>query len=147
MRTTRGEPSSDYLAPMAGGLLILTALAGALVFGGSWLLRPTVVPNPGMAAYKPPVGTFLIPPPHKMDAPQLAELPPVVAEPAPAEPTVAKVAEQKPVAAKANASRKRAKIRPPRDEYDPGRTYADSRWGNPWGGGAGSAWGGWNNRW
>lgn len=40
-----------------------------------WKMLPTVLINPGMAAYQPPPGTRLEPLPRKMDAPELAELP------------------------------------------------------------------------
>ena len=147
MRTTSGDPSSEYFVPLAVGLLILVTLAFLAFLGGIWLFQPRVVPNHGMAAYKPPPKTHLIPLPHKMDAPELAELPTALtlAEPE----SVAKVVEKEPVAAKVKVARKRPKARPQINEYDRGLTYADGgHWGSAWGGRDAGGWGGgWNDRW
>jgi hypothetical protein len=149
MRTTSRELSSAYSGPLAVWLLLLLALTLLCFLGGARLFEPNVMPNRGLAAYEPPPGTRLIPLPHKMDAPELAALPPVAAEPEPIpDPTPVKVAERKPAPAKAKAVRKRPKVRPQERRY-PANAYADSRWGgwdNGWGGGR--SWGGgWNNRW
>jgi hypothetical protein len=37
--------------------------------------KPTVNVNPGLAAYRAPPGTILLPPPRQTDAPELADLP------------------------------------------------------------------------
>jgi hypothetical protein len=59
-------------------LLILSAIL-AVVGSFSLLLfhfsQPTTYPNPGLAAYRPPPATRLIPVPRNSDAPELANLP------------------------------------------------------------------------
>jgi hypothetical protein len=55
-----------YLAFMAGILSFLY-----------WQLQPTTIANAGQAAYVPPPQTRLIPLARKMDAPELAEIPPL----------------------------------------------------------------------
>lgn len=52
-------------------------MGGAFVFFGilHHLLQPTVVANPGLAAFSPPPATRLVPLPRQSDAPELAELP------------------------------------------------------------------------
>jgi hypothetical protein len=40
-----------------------------------WLMRPTVLANPGMSAYNAPPGTRLVPLPRKLESLELAELP------------------------------------------------------------------------
>jgi hypothetical protein len=70
----------DYrLAAGAGSLL---AIFAGLVFGLYWLMQPTIVPNYGLAAYKPPPKTVLqspwVPPARSEALPTIA-----VAKPAP----------------------------------------------------------------
>jgi hypothetical protein len=55
-----------YLAFMAGIFYILY-----------WQLQPATIANAGQAAYVPPPHTRLIPLARKMDAPELAEIPPL----------------------------------------------------------------------
>jgi hypothetical protein len=57
---------SGYLAFMAGIFFFLY-----------WQLQPATIANAGRAAYVPPPQTRLLPLPHKMDAPELAEIPPL----------------------------------------------------------------------
>ena len=57
---------SGYLAFMAGIFFILY-----------WQLQPATIVNAGQAAYVPPPQTRLIPLARKMDAPELAEIPPL----------------------------------------------------------------------
>jgi hypothetical protein len=57
---------SGYLAFMAGIFFVLY-----------WQLQPATIANAGRAAYVPPPQTRLLPLPHKMDAPEFAEIPPL----------------------------------------------------------------------
>jgi hypothetical protein len=57
---------SGYLAFMAGIFFILY-----------WQLQPATIANAGKSAYVPPPQTRLIPLARKMDAPELAEIPPL----------------------------------------------------------------------
>jgi hypothetical protein len=57
---------SGYLAFMAGIFFFLY-----------WQLQPATIANAGQAAYVPPPQTRLIPLARKMDAPELAEIPPL----------------------------------------------------------------------
>lgn len=59
---------SGYLAFMAGIFFFLY-----------WQLQPATIVNAGQAAYVPPPQTRLIPLARKMDAPELAEIPPLAA--------------------------------------------------------------------
>jgi hypothetical protein len=58
------RPLLAYLLGIGGFCL---AFAGFL----HWLLQPVVLPNPGLAAYRPPPGTRLEPMRRKSDAPEL----------------------------------------------------------------------------
>jgi len=55
-------------------LLDLLPALGAL--GGYWLMQPRMIANLGLAVYKPPPATRLIPLPRKSDAPELVDLTP-----------------------------------------------------------------------
>lgn len=133
------EPASDYLAPLAVGLLVFVAVLCTATAFVVWLLQPTVVPNRGLAAYEPPPGTSLIPPPHKMDAPALAELAPEPAATEAPAATPAKTAEAKP--AKTKVAHSASRPRRQRDDYyDRNNSYADSRWSNGWGRSGGGFW-------
>jgi hypothetical protein len=58
--------------------LILSAILAAVGCFSLLLFcfsKPTIYPNPGLAAYAPPPGTRLLPLPRKSDAPELANLP------------------------------------------------------------------------
>jgi hypothetical protein len=55
-------------------LIIFVSVAGLGASGGYWLMQPRMILNLGLAAYKPPPATRLIPLPRKIDAPELAEL-------------------------------------------------------------------------
>jgi hypothetical protein len=71
MRTTE----HDGTGAIAICLIVFICVAGLGALGGYWLMQPRVIPNLGLAAYKPPPATRLIPLPRKMDAPELVELP------------------------------------------------------------------------
>jgi hypothetical protein len=78
MRTTDLPP--DATASLAICLTIYVAVAALGAYGGYWLMQPRVLANLGLAAYNPPPATRLVPLPHKMDAPDLVDLPPTPAE-------------------------------------------------------------------
>jgi hypothetical protein len=149
MRTSPGEPSADFAAPLAACLLVFIGLAGLGFLAGSWLMQPRVLPNVGLAAYQPPPGTRIIPLPRKMDAPELAELPAAVLASAAAEPDPAPAqVETKPAATNPPVVHKRPKPRPQPDPYS-GYAYADhGRWGGgSWANGGGGWRGGGRDRW
>jgi len=60
--------------PLVGIVSAIAAIIGCLWFFVLYLSQPTIFPNPGLAAYTPPVGTRLIPLPRDSDAPELAEV-------------------------------------------------------------------------
>src|SRR5262245_8606176 len=158
MRIEQRDLSADYAAPIAVYLIAFTLVAGLGCFGGYWLMQPRVIPNLGLAAYEPPPGTRLVPLSRKMDAPELAALPPtpvatVSVEPERSPDSVEKTmvaATPKPVARRARA---RATDDPMsayaysdrwgqsgRWSYNERRAYGD-RWDRSW------SWrGGWNDR-
>ena len=68
------EPVS-LTTSLLGYLSAAAGLAAAFFFLLYWLMQPSVVPNPGMAAHFAPPATRLEPLPRKMDAPELAEEP------------------------------------------------------------------------
>jgi len=57
--------SSDW--SVAGHLLVFLTILAAFGMTLAWLLKPTVVPNPSVAAYKAPPATRLIPPDPKAE--------------------------------------------------------------------------------
>jgi hypothetical protein len=65
--------SSDW--SILGHLLVIGIVVAVFGLAFSWLLRPTVLPNPAVASYTPPPATLLIPPPRQKDAPPLADSP------------------------------------------------------------------------
>jgi hypothetical protein len=145
MRGSSGHSLSDCNTPIVLCWLANLGVAGIVLLAFLALHRPTVVPNPGMAAYKQPPGTYLIPPPQKMDAPEVADLPPLAAETAAASETKpaakAKVAEAKTKHPKKHSARKRPQSRPRPDYGYPGTRYARQwdREPRSWG-----TWGGWS---
>jgi hypothetical protein len=160
MRIEAGDLSVDCAAPIAGYLLIYVALAGLGFYVGHWLMQPSVIPNAGLAAYEPPPATRLIPLPRKMDAPELADLPPAPVETVSDQPErPSENVEKTTVAATPKPAARRPKAR---QHDDPMSAYAyTDRWGQSqrWGYGqrvgygerwdrSWSSWrGGWNNRW
>src|SRR5947209_19694352 len=68
------EPVSLTMS-LFGYLSAAAGLAAVFFFLMYWLMQPSVVPNPGMAAHFAPPATQLEPLPRKMDAPELAEEP------------------------------------------------------------------------
>jgi len=129
MRTKSRDLPADCTIPVAICMIIFASVAGAGVMGGYWLMQPRVFPNVGLAAYEPPPATRLIPLPRKMDAPELADLPPAPVEAVSAQPQPSGNVEQNTVAANAKPVVRRAKPKPHRD--DPAFAYA---YGERWGG-------------
>jgi hypothetical protein len=166
MRTGSGDLSIDCTTPMANFLVMFVLVAGLGYLAGYWLMQPRVIPNMGLAAYEPPPGTRLLPLPHKMDAPELAE--PDLVVPGPVETAVAKTdpppqrVENPTVASKPIAKRPRARPRPAEDPWSAFAYSGHSGYGEPWGrswssgrSGYSEPWGrswssgrsGWNQRW
>jgi len=76
MAKNRQPPALTSEWPILGHLLAILTVCGAFGLLLSWLLTPTVLANPSVAAYTPPPGTILIPPPRKTDSPELTALEP-----------------------------------------------------------------------
>src|SRR5262249_23520297 len=140
MRTEFRDMPTDSTASIGACLVLFVLVAGLACFGGYWLMQPRVIPNMGLAAYVPPPGTRLIPLPHKMDAPELKDLPPAPVASAEPDPPPASV--EKPTVAaspKPVAKRPRARAHP---ADDPAYAYAYSdRWGYRERSGYGDRWG------
>jgi hypothetical protein len=146
---------ADGTGAIAIYLIVFVSVTALGALTGYWLMQPRVFPNPGLAAYKPPPGTRLIPLPRKMDAPALVELPAVPSD----VPNIKVDYPQNPISQAAVASPKPAARRAKpkshsvddptsayayseRWRYSERRTYAD-RPDRGW-----SSWrGGWNDRW
>ena len=69
---------ADPNFPLALCLINLSLFAAAFFAFLGWLYQPNVIENPGIAAYRQPPGTRLVPLPRKMDAPELVEIPEAV---------------------------------------------------------------------
>lgn len=89
------------------------------------IYRPTVIPNPGLAAYNPPPGTRLLPLPGKHDAPILAALPDVAPDPSTA---LAQASPDDKPAKRDAHSRKHQRVA--RDRGDVQRSNDPYRWRN-----------------
>src|SRR5439155_23577506 len=58
MRSGRSLPNSEMgLAP---ALVIVLALVSLFAVGGYWLMKPTVLKNPGVTAYQPPAAAKVL---------------------------------------------------------------------------------------
>jgi hypothetical protein len=75
MAKTWKSPSDEWAAPLFGVFGAFLAGAAGLFLLLYFLSQPTINANPGVAAYKPPPATRLIPLPRISDAPELADLP------------------------------------------------------------------------
>jgi hypothetical protein len=152
MRIEQRDLSADYAAPIAVYLIALALVAGLGCFGGYWLMQPRVIPNLGLAAYEPPPGTRLLPLPRKMDAPELADLPPTPVATVGVEPErPPESTENTTVAATPKPVARRARARAP-DNPMSAYAYGD-RWGQSGRWGYGDRWDrswsssrGWNDR-
>jgi hypothetical protein len=152
MRIEQRDLSADYAAPIAVYLIAFTLVAGLGCFGGYWLMQPRVIPNLGLAAYEPPPGTRLLPLPRKMDAPELADLPPTPVATVGVEPErPPESTENTTVAATPKPVARRARARAP-DNPMSAYAYGD-RWGQSGRWGYGDRWDrswsssrGWNDR-
>jgi len=112
MAVTTHKSSVDSL-PILNALAVTLGLTAALFLLLYWLMRPKVFENPGLAAYQPPAGTRLEPPPRASDAPQLADLPAEKAAPMVAEASPQEVAQPLKAEAPKAEKRKLAKKQPP----------------------------------
>jgi hypothetical protein len=61
MLNRSSSPQGESSAPVLLAMAIVLAVACAFFLGLYWLMQPTAVPNPGMAAYHPPRGTRVEP--------------------------------------------------------------------------------------
>ena len=52
MRSGRSLPNSEMA--LAPALVFILSLVALFAVGGYWLMKPTVLKNPGVAAYRPP---------------------------------------------------------------------------------------------
>ena len=69
------QPANEIAQPILWTVTAITMVIGCFWFFVFYLSQPTIYPNPGLAAYSPPAGTRLVPPPRESDAPDLAEVP------------------------------------------------------------------------
>jgi len=58
VRSARPLPNSEM--SLVPALVIVLGLVSAFAVGGYWLMKPTVVSNPGVAAYKAPAGAKVL---------------------------------------------------------------------------------------
>jgi hypothetical protein len=121
----RESLNEEWAAPLFGVFGVILAGAACIFLLLYYLSRPAVNPNPGLAAFKPPPATRLVPLPRKSDAPELAELP---AEP-PSPLTALAQAQPSEQPAKREArspARKRPHVEPRED--DRARFGPDQQW-------------------
>jgi hypothetical protein len=111
-----------------GALSLMCGLTAALFLVLYWLMQPKVLDNPGMASYRPPLGTLLEPLPRKSDAPELAALP-ENSRSSFAEAIV--LADDPPKLAKPEARERPKKPAPARPRRNPegNKNYAQQQWG------------------
>jgi hypothetical protein len=92
-------------------------------------MQPRVFANPGLAAYKPPPATRLIPLPRKMDAPKLVESPAAPPDNSSTQPDAPQRTTSKAAVASHPASARRAKSKSQHvDDATSAYAYSD-RWG------------------
>src|SRR5262245_22976228 len=58
MRSSRSAPNSDMA--LAPALVIILGLVSVFAVCGYWIMRPTVLKNPGVAVYQRPVGAKVL---------------------------------------------------------------------------------------
>jgi hypothetical protein len=58
MRSGRSLPNSEMA--LAPAFVIILVLVSLFAVGGYWLMRPTVLKNPGVAAYQPPAASKVL---------------------------------------------------------------------------------------
>src|ERR1700746_2633058 len=66
-----GPSNRDDLVPALCLVGIIAGLLGGSYYALFCLSKPTVYPNLGLAAYRPPPATRLLPPPRVSDAPDI----------------------------------------------------------------------------
>ena len=70
-----GLPNRDDMVPALCLVGVIAMVVGGPYYALFHLSKPTVYPNPGVAAYQPPPATRLVPLPHVSDAPEIAAEP------------------------------------------------------------------------
>src|SRR5215467_10705250 len=73
MRRRQTAVHEAWTIPVMGYLSGYLAFMAGIFFVLYWQLQPATIANAGQSAYVPPPQTRLLPLPHKMDAPELAE--------------------------------------------------------------------------
>src|SRR5262245_38392747 len=58
MRSPRSAPNSEMA--LAPALAIILGLVSVFAVGGYWMMKPTVLKNPGVAGYQPPAGAKVL---------------------------------------------------------------------------------------
>src|SRR5262245_62493261 len=58
MRPSRSAPNSEMA--LAPALVIILGLVSVFAVGGYWMMKPTVLKNPGVAVYQPPAGAKVL---------------------------------------------------------------------------------------
>jgi hypothetical protein len=58
MRSSRSLPNSEMA--LAPAFIIILVLVSLFAVGGYWLMKPTVLKNPGVAAYQPPAAAKVL---------------------------------------------------------------------------------------
>jgi hypothetical protein len=58
MRSSRSLPNSEMA--LAPAFVIILVLVSLFAVGGYWLMKPTVLKNPGVAAYQPPAAAKVL---------------------------------------------------------------------------------------
>jgi hypothetical protein len=57
-RSARSSPNSEMA--LAPALVIILGLVSLLAVGGYWMMKPTVLKNPGVAVYQPPAAAKVL---------------------------------------------------------------------------------------
>src|SRR5450432_4708140 len=81
MAKTLELQSDEWAVPLFWVLCAILAAAAGFFLLLYFHCQPTVTFNPGLAAYKPPPATRLVPLPRQSTAPELADIPPAAASP------------------------------------------------------------------
>ena len=129
LRTARYQDRRLAVA-LGFNVVVYAGIIACFAAGLFWLMRPTVIQNQGMAAYKPPPGTVLnyAGPAQPRPVPSAPPETVGMAEPAPA------VVESPLVAAKKEVKKREARTTVARERWSPfwDNTAAPSRGFRPW---------------
>lgn len=116
----RRSPDDDWAVPVFGVIGVVMVGAACLFLLLYELCQPAIHPNPGIAAYRAPPATRLVPLARASDAPELADLP-VDLPPEPAS-ALSALAQAQPgdqtTKREARPPRKRTRVDPRDRDYD-----------------------------